>query len=230
LQWFGMDDFITEIQQLNDGQISWGDILENKAKAPVNKLVQAITPLYKMPMEMLTKRSFFPDTFNPSIVRDPARNIAKSLSLENEYDLLLNKPSRGYLRSWTQSVITSFDPDETAYYDIVALKYDFMEKNLGISGSSDFTSPRSEAYREYKQALRFKDKEAEENAVEKMRKLGIEYSDLQRSLNAADPLSGLSNENEDKFIDWLNGFQKEKLKRAQKYYEETFQDADQPEL
>lgn len=230
LSWFGLNDFPTEVKQLQDGQIDWSDIVKERLKAPVNKLAQAVTPLIKIPAEFFSKRSFFPDIFDPTVVRDPYKNTLKVVSLENEYDLLMGKPSRGYLRSWKDTLLTSFDPDEVSYYKIINLKYNFLEKELGTSGSGDFTSERSKVYGAYKQALRFGDKDAQERAIEKMNELGVRAKDLEQSLRAADPLFGLSKENKEKFMEWINGFQKAEVGRAMKYYEEVYRDAPEPNL
>jgi len=179
---------------------------------------------------LATKRSLFPDVFNPTVVKDRSRNALKAISLENEYDLLRQKPSRGYLKSLQDIAITSYDPDEVSYYKIINLKYNFLEQKYGLSGSGDFASARSEAYREYKQALRFEDEKAQVRSVEKLKKLGVTNKDLAQSMNAANPLSGLSSEKKTAFDSWLNGFQKAEVERAMNYYKETYRDSKQPKL
>jgi len=228
VEWFGLNQFPTELQQLNDGQLDMETIIKNRLKAPVNKVLQGVTPAIKTPVEFLSKRSFFPDVFNPRVVRDPWQNLAGAFSLDTEYRMLNGKPIRGYGDSWKDTIFTSYDPDSIAYDQIQSLKRQFMEKELGREGDSSYSTPRSEAFRDYKTALKYGDSKTAAAQLKKLGDLGVSPKDLDKSLDAADPLYGLSKGATDpskndrkKFLLWLNAEQRQRLGGAYRYYLET---------
>lgn len=223
LSWFGLEALPAEINQFVDGQLDFKDIAKNRIKAPINKLILAVNPLFKGSAELITKKQFFPDIFNPIAMKDQGRYLASQVSMENEYDMLQTKPSKGYLNSWKNMIITSYDPNENVYNSVVSLKYKFKERVLGQKGSGGgVESVKTEAYRNYKKAVKYQDERAQQKYLDELSGMGVKQSDLRQALESADPMSGLSSANQRKFIEWLNGFQKLQLEQANKYYEETF--------
>lgn len=242
LEWFGLEASPTLWRQYSEGKMSLVDLFGNipgtdlpafglnpfKGKLGLHpmatKLVRSISPLYKWPAETLTGKALPVFDDRSWVVEDKVRNIAKGLSLEHEYDLFTQNPSRGYFRSLQEAFIAVQDPQENAYRYIQGEKYRFMETVLGRGGSGDYYSKRSIAYRAYRKALRFKDVRAQKRAEQDMVDLGVKRADLEKSLAAADPLSGLSKQDKAHFINhYLSQKDRETyLKRAQTYYQQTF--------
>ncbi len=77
--WFGLDDVRAALSHISKGRGSWRDVAEAVIQAPINRLVNGVTPTIKVPGEALAGRSFFPDVFNPRLVRDSWRHVFRSL-------------------------------------------------------------------------------------------------------------------------------------------------------
>jgi hypothetical protein len=244
LEWFGLDSAPTLWREYFDGKASLADLfgripgtdlpafglnpLEGKfgLHPMAMKMIRSISPAYKLPFElMLGKQAPVFDDASWRI-EDKMRYLLRTFSLENEYDALTGKPSRGYGRSLAEAFITTQDPGENAYRYIQGEKYKFLETHKGRGGSGDYYSPRSILYRQYKKALRFKDTGAQAKIKAKMDELGISNKDLRRSLETSDPLHGLSRSDKAEFIHtYLSKRDREVLlDRAMIYYRQTFKD------
>jgi hypothetical protein len=220
--WIGLEDAAGVLVEVEKGRAGYGDLLETIGKAPVNKLVGGVTPLIRTPVEMAAKRSFWPDVFNPRVIRDREREFARLFSLENERDWLRGAPSRGYWRSWVQGVVFEGDPREMAFNSIRGKKYDWMRRVLGKDGSGDFSSPRSEALRQWRMALKFGDREAVARTRKKLREMGVNGETLRRSIKSQDPLYGLNARDRRRFLGTLSQDEKKQLELARRFYRETY--------
>jgi hypothetical protein len=230
LEWVGLDQLQTMLRDYFDGKASFADIFGKipfvtgkiGLKPLYLKIMRAINPVYKAVAETATGK-FMPGLDERSgTIEDKTRNIMRSWNLENEYDWITRKPTRGYIKSWEQAFITTTDPEENAFRYIQGLKYAYREK-LGKGGSGDYYTPRSILYRQYKKALLYKDEGARVVALKEMMKLGVTVEDLERSLTTNEPGFGL---NEDEKVDFVRNFlsvrDREKLKMAYRYYIKTF--------
>ena len=231
LEWFGLDAAPQLWREYFEGKASLVDIFgkipfvtgQIGLKPVFQKIIRGITPLYKMPFETMTGRTLPVFDDRPGKIEDPVRNILKGISLENEYDKITGKPTRGYFKSLIESFVAIQDPEENAYRYIQSQKYEYLEKWKGRGGMSDYYSPRSIVYRQYKKALIFKDKDAEERSLAEIRKLGTTAKQFQASMKAANPLYGLSKADKAEFTQkFLSVRDKPKLDRAMAYYKKTF--------
>jgi len=220
--WIGLEDAAGVLVEVEKGRAGYGDLLQTIGKAPVNKLVGGVTPLIRTPVELAAKRSFWPDVFNPRVIRDREREFARLFSLENERDWLRGAPSRGYWRSWVQGVVSEGDPREMAFNSIRGKKYDWMRRVLGKDGSGDFSSPRSEALRQWRMALKFGDREAVARTRKKLREMGVNGESLRRSIKSQDPLYGLNARDRQRFLETLSEDEKKQLALARRFYRETY--------
>lgn len=230
LEWFGLDEV----------PILWGEYLDGKAslvdifgKIPlitgkiglrpvVQKFLGSISPTYKAPLEFISGYTWPYQGTESYPIRDKWRKMFQNVQLENEYDWIFQKPSRGYLKSWERAIITVTDPQENAYRYIQAEKYKFLATK-GKGGTGSYYTERTIVYRNYKKALAYGDKVAEDRAWEEMRKLGVKMEDLEKSLVAADPLYGLNKAEEAEFIDvYLSTADRVRLKKADDYYKKVF--------
>lgn len=231
LEWFGLDQFPTLMRDYFDGKASLADIF---GKVPLvtgkvglkpiaMKFIRGITPVYKIPFETLTGKTLPVFDERSGRVEDKIRNIMRAVSLENEYDLVKQNPSRGYWRSLGEAFITRTNPEENAYNYIQGEKYKFLETVKGKGGSGDYYSQKSLLYRQYKKALRFKDEAAEKRILGELSKLGVSQKDLNQSVETMHPLHGLSKDDRKEFLQgYLSERDRSLLKRAEKYYFETF--------
>jgi hypothetical protein len=222
LGWVGFDDAVGVATEISKGRAGFGELARTIAKAPVNKIVQGITPLIKTPVELAAKRSFFPDVFKPRVVPDRTRQALRLFSLENEYDWLTDAPTRGYWNSVKQSLVYERDPGETAYNNIQERKREYMSRVLGREGSGDYTSPRSEALRNLRKAIRYGDKSAEQKARAKLREMRVGQQDIARSIQTQNPLYGLNERDRYKFTQTLTADERKQLQQAQRWYRELY--------
>lgn len=242
IEWVGLDAAPTLWKQYFEGKVSLTDLFGNipgtdlpafgllptSGKIGMHpaalKMIRAVSPAYKLPAELLTGKSLPVFDDRSWKVEDKMRQVAKTLSAENEYDFLTKKPSRGYIRSLQEAFVAVQNPKENAYRYIQGEKYNFLETVKGRGGTGDYYSPRSIVYREYKKALRFKDKSAEERALAKMEELGVSSKDLDRSLSSADPLFGLNKEEKQEFYNnYLSDYDRSNyFDKAMEFYKETY--------
>lgn len=218
----GFPDAVAALSEIEKGRGSFVDVINALWHAPVNKLASGLTPVLKIPVESATGYTFWPDVFNPMPIRDEWRNLFRSFSLENEYDLLLGKPSRGYGRSLQDSLFTSKDAGENAYNRIKSLSYNWLRREKGQEGSSNFSTPRSEALYEWRLAKRYGDEEAAAAARQRLRELGVHGDDLRDSIKRAHPLGAIAIKDRAKFIRSLSDAEREQLDQAIRWYRETF--------
>jgi len=221
-EWFGVNELPYLWGQLADNKISLAEMGKEIAKAPANKLLSGVSPSYKIPIEYVAGKSLFPDAFNPTAVRDKTRNLVKSLSAEDIYDWLTDKPQRSLpelLLKATPIVIS--EPGENAYWEVQNLKRLFWKKK----GKGDFVggsySPKSNAMYNYKKALRLKDKKAIEKQRSILIGMGLRRDDFKSIHKKLRPLNGLSKKDEKEFTrSFLSEKDKDTLRRANKFYNE----------
>jgi tRNA G10 N-methylase Trm11 len=220
--WLGFEDAQAVISEILKGRMTWGDLAETLAKAPVQKIATGLTPVLTVPIETLTGFKWWPDVFDPRVIRDKWRNAFATFSLEHEYDMLAGKPSRGYAQSFPDALVTSRDPGEEAYNQIRGLTYDYLHRVKGQEGKSSMVTPRSTALYEWKLAQRYGDKAAEAKAFQKMRSLGMTPEERFASIRTMSPLGALSILDRGKFKRTLTSREQAALDEAQAWYKATF--------
>jgi len=224
LTWVGFEDAIATAMEVEKGRASYKDVMIAMAKAIPNKIIGGLTPVIKIPVELLSGKSFWPDVFNPWPMRDKTRQLFKLFSLEHEYDFFANKPSRGYGSSIEQMVVYTRNVGENSYNRIKGMTYDWKARVKGEEGSSSFVTPRSQAMYEWRKAKKFGDQEAEDKAYDELRSLGVSYSDIRSSLKRAHPLGSLSLKDRKRFKDTLTDKELDMLDQAYDWYRDVFVD------
>ena len=222
LSWFGIGATVDAFKEYERGRGTLGEVLAQPFKAPINKIGTALSPALTLPLESATGKKLWPDLFNTRENRDPWRNVLGSFSLDNEYDWAMDKPSRGYIRSWQDAVVYRRDPGEIAYNEARGLAYGWLERVKGQSGSSSFTTPRSEALRDYRTALKFDDPDAADKALDRMIELGVDDKDLSASIKRAAPLGPIAKKDRAQFIDELTDDELDTFTKAEEWYTQTF--------
>lgn len=220
LDWVALDSAQVEIKDILNGHQSISDFAKKMAKAPINKIANAVNPIAKVGAEVASGKRFFPDVFNPRDIRDMGFYLAETLALGQEFIALTGRPSRGYLESAVKSsFVYSLDPDESAYWWIIGKKRQFQEGVLGTTFSGGAVSEKGRALMFMKQALRFGDKRALEKYARRYASFGGTSDGLQRSLKSLHPLYGLSSENQARFLKWLSAEDRRFLKGASNFHQ-----------
>jgi hypothetical protein len=222
LSWFGLSPAIDAFKEAELGRASPFAVAGEVAKAPVNKLGTALSPTITMPLESATGKKFWPDLFNVRENRDPARNIASAFSIENEYDALLDKPTRGYARSWQEAIVYRRDPGEMAYNEARGLVYGWLEREKGRKFRGGISSESGDVLRDYRTALKFEDKTAADEALARMVDYDIDQGKLNASIKQAHPLGPLAKKDHQQFVDQLTAEEYETFQRAELWYNQTF--------
>lgn len=222
MNWFGFADVATAVSDIEAGRGDWTNILKAVAKAPVNQILQGITPVISLPVESVTGKDWWPDIFNTRPIRDRWRNIAETFSVDSEYDLLLGKPSRGYLESVSQSLIYKRDAGELAYNDIRGKTFDWLERTKGEAGDFVPTSPRAVALYNWRTALRYGDQEAARKYRLELKRLGATPESIAQSLQRAHPLGAIALKDRAAFLKTLTPEERKRLGVASRWYSEVF--------
>jgi hypothetical protein len=79
LDWFALDSASAEIRDILNGQQSIFDYAKKMAKAPINKLANAINPIPKTAIETVSGKQYYPDLSNPRTIRDMGEYLANTI-------------------------------------------------------------------------------------------------------------------------------------------------------
>jgi hypothetical protein len=225
LDWFAWQDVAGLFGEIEKGRATFSDILWAIAKQPVNKVVGGLTPVLKVPMELFSGQSYFPDVFTPRRIRDRWRHAARMFTLEHEYDFIFRRPTRGYAQSLREAFINVRDPGEGAYNDTRSDAFKWNQKRTGSSGSGGGASTnRSRAMYSWRTAVRYGDDIAEANAKKRMDELGITGRDISAIRKRAHPLFGIPKKFRREYKDQLTSTEEERLERAIEWWREVFYD------
>lgn len=218
----GIPDAIAGAKAYERGQGTIGQAIKNTLKAPANRLGTSITPLIQVPfLELPSGMKRWPDMFDPRPIHDRWRHVAAVVSAENEYDVIAGKPRKSYARTWLDSVVYKRDPGEMAFDEAKSIAYDWMEKTKGEGGGSR-TSPRSEALREYRMAIRYGDDGAANRALDEYARLGGKAKDLKGSIKRQNPLGPIPKKYRREFVESLTPEQFETFEEADQYYRQLY--------
>jgi len=220
LEWFGLDAAPRHVDDWFSGKKTLKEIAIEMAKSPVNVVAQGATPFIKTPAELVTRRSLFPDIFNPRTVRNRGLHLAQSLGLENEYKAIAGLPSEAFSKSLVKTVLYKSDPLQNAYRDILDEKNRFRKK-LGKTAEGFWLTPKGDALYNFKLALRYKDKKAQTKYYLEYVRWGGTEDGLKSSIQSMNPLSGLSVNEQNVFVASLNTEDREKLAKAFRFYVEA---------
>jgi hypothetical protein len=224
----GFPDAVAGMKKYLDGQGTIGQAAKDTLKAPANRVLTSTTPIFSVPLEQALGQELWPDIFEPREIKDRWRHVFSTFSLENEYDLLADKPSRGYARSWEESLLYRRDPGEMAYDTAKSIAYDWLEdvKGQGGFGSS---SPRSLALRDYRLSLRYDDPEGADEALARYAEFEGTEGGLRASIKRQHPLGPIAKKDRAAFLDSLTDEQLEIFADAEEWYRRVYLGEEPPE-
>ncbi len=188
LSWFGLEDWPTSWEKLQDDKMSAGDLFKKMALAGPNKLANAAAPFHKLGAELITGKSVFPDITQPKPIRDRSEHVARFLALDKEYRSLSGKPTKGYLDSLKRTLVYESDPGEVAYQDTRQRVIEFLKKQ-GREIPGGEPTDRSNALYYHKQAIRYGDSEAADHYKQQYLQAGGKAEGIRKSIDRAHPLA-----------------------------------------
>jgi hypothetical protein len=226
---FGIDyGMRKDMEDIFSGKMKYTDKIKEMALAPVFDTYNSSAPWFKMITELLTGKQFFPNPSSPTPIRDRWEYVAKQVGLVDEYKLATGKamPNGNYFEQKRSMLFNSVQSDDTAYWDLMAIKDRFYKAN-GLGAISieqkypDSTdAKRSNAMYYYKQALKLNDKKAAEKYLKEYMALGGTSKTKDASFEAMDPLQGMTKKVKSEFLKWISPEEKKTYEQAMQYYKE----------
>lgn len=206
-EWIGFDDL----------KFTKDDFL-----APVNKVANMIRPILKVPYEALTGFSTYPNITKPYKVRDRLEIVATTLGVNDIYKYAMHRPTKNStVKDMAINAVTyKYDYKESAYNDIISLKYDFKD-STGIQLNT--YTPTANALYYMKKAMKYGDKEKAILYMKRYFKEGGTAYGLTRSVACLNPMYGFTSkttmEEGERFVASLSEEDKIRLQVATQYYE-----------
>jgi hypothetical protein len=227
LEWFGGEDFPADIKDLATRKTSFYDLFKEAALAPVQKIARGIRPDIKLPFELVSGKSTYPDIFRQKPIRDIGQHILQTVSLDIPYTWATGKPKQGgnfmerFLYDFSNLLVYSTDPGQTAYYETRELADKFLRKQ-GYERPMVEPTNKSNALYYYKQALRYGDLKAAQKYIKQYEKLGGTFKGLQISIKLSHPMAGIPIRFRGGFMKSLSAQDQSKLKSAIRWYEQIY--------
>ena len=160
-------------------------------QAPVNKFVGQLNPYLKMPIELATGRSLYPDAFHSKTITNKWKHVARSVDFEWPYKFLTGK--------------TRFDAEELSkvfLYSIDRVR-EFNERVLDKHFEGFASTKRGTALRNMKTAMRYKDQAAINRYLREYRELDSMPLGLKQSMKAMNLLFGMTEKEVKQFMKWI---------------------------
>ncbi|MFA5014322.1 MAG: hypothetical protein WC549_02100 [Actinomycetota bacterium] len=240
LGYIGLDDWMTDLTDYVYQRKSGEDIWKKTRVAPINKLVQSALPIPKMALESISGKSYY-DIYNPTPIIDNARYWAKALQAEPIYKIYKSfkgerLPERNGEKSFWYNVLgnsiwNETNVNEIAYNMIRGKGYKYNAEKKGKEAPSGQKNEAELALYYMKQAVKYKDYEAEKRYRQKyidLRKSeGKTNAEIRKgmetSVRNADPIAMISKKDRDDFVNnYLSQYERELLKQASQYYKDTY--------
>ena len=215
--WLNLDSIFLDAKELANGQQSIGGYMKKMLQAPVSKVIGQLNPMLKMPIELATGRSLYPDAFHSRTIRDNGEYLAQTFGLQWPYRAAMKKP-RSDMDELSNLLLYSVDPDEAAYFQTLDKVRQFQERVLDKHFDGFATTKRGNVLRNLKTALRYKDRAAIKRYLKEYAQLDGTKKGLQQSMKAMNPLYGLSKEEQKQFLKWITADDRKYLQKANRYF------------
>lgn len=223
LSWVGLQNLPMDASELIEGTATLHDKLKDYAKAPLNRVAGGASPIVKNLFEAAAGKSLYPDVTRPTLVRDPLEHIAQLGIPRSVYKTIVGKPGRIQKTSDLIAELLGYsnDPGESAYYAASSLKAKFKQ-DRGYGGGVPSPDDRANAIYYYKQSVKHKDEAMAEKWLGRYYALGGKAGGITKSIEAANPLGGLSATHRAEFMDQLSPEETTVLARAIDWYGRTY--------
>lgn len=221
LDWGSFDSLFLDIAEKANGKLSWLQWAKKIGQAPFNKAIGQINFLLKMPIELATGRSLYPDAFKSRTITDPLEHIARSFAVEWPYKwarrAVTHQSYSNEDELWNM-VIYSIEPEEAAYFNALDAVRTFSERVLDKHFDGSSSTQKGKILRNFKRSLFYDDTEAASYFLREYHKLDGTAQGLKQSLKAMHPLFGLNEKDKKEFMKWATPEDKKNLKLAERYW------------
>lgn len=225
LELMDLDEMQDSVKAAWEGRKPWDkaawDVLRG---GPIEKLFNSVGPQIKYPLEAAFDKTFYPNIDRPRAIESWPEKIAQDLGLGDYFRGATGRPNRkrNLMQQAADLVIYRSDPKESGYYDTLDMKQSWRrEQGLPDDGFSS-NKPTTEALRNVKKALRYRDQAAFNTYLQKYVELGGDEKGFNASIKRMAPLAGLNKEQQARFIESLSAEDKSRLDLALQYYDEVF--------
>lgn len=154
-------------------------------------------------------------------IRDRTEHVARFFALDEEYKALADKPGKGYLNSLKNMVVYESDPGENAYHDIKQQVGRFLEKH-GREQTTAEPTERSKALYYFRQAMKYRDREAVDKYKAEYLKAGGKPENLYQSIKRQHPLAGMPLHMRQQFLTSLSAQDLDNIKLAVDWYKQAY--------
>ncbi len=232
LEWFGGNEFARTGMAFLTGQStleqSVQEFARNWPKQILNKVMGQVGPTFKVPYEILSHKSTFPDILDQRSIPDYAMksHILGQMVGAPLADVIMRVADKDYYRAkdlptWIQQMVFQTrlrDPQQWSYFSIRDKVQEFNQaqgKNNQPGTSENEITPIAAAFRrsiyqgDVSNAMRFYNRLVE---------LGYTSEQFASMTRNQDPLSGLSKDQRQAFINQLAPNEQRQLRQAYDYY------------
>ena len=186
--WFGFEDVGATMHEVYYGRSSVKDVAKAVAKAPANRILNAINPFFKITAEFTTDSIWYPDVFNARPMREEwyihipssfgvgaeARKIARDV-FDNPM------PQKEYKDRFAKTVFYDRTPDEMSWQNSMNMVYSFNDY-LGKGSTFYGGTEKGTLMRKVFDARRYGDEKSEEMALEQLYEIGTTKKDVFNSM------------------------------------------------
>ena len=163
-------------------------------------------------------RRFYPDIRHPTPIRDNYQYLAQAFSLDWYYRAITGK-AHAPASDMSSSFATAQSPEQAAYWFIISKKKEFQERVLGKEVEMFIRTKKGEALYNARQAAQMQDWTLMRKYLREFYKAGGTEEGLKASLRSIEPLHGLNEEEQMRFIRSLSSEERKSLRQATKFAE-----------
>ena len=205
LSWLELDKADQHVSDFVNGRRPLGDIARDIALAPVNKVLNQLSPVITVMPQAITRTRWYPHPAQAMLgveqlpqIHDAVLEAMRNVGLEDEYRWLTRQRVglKPLPRRRTQDVLLDLiskgaNPDEAAYQLVQERKRRFLERNKMTTGFGWSNSARTEALYWLRQSLRHGDTETALYYLNDYVAAGGTRDGLETSLRNMHPLFGI---------------------------------------
>ena len=159
LEWFGMNEAISMLPAVLEGQVTWGELGKEMALAGPEKIVGSLRPEIMGTISVLTGLSFFPEPLQPRAIRR-GEAASQVVGLTDEWKairgIVLQRGERARPHYFQRWVVGISDPRHVALSSMYTAKNRFLKKK----GIIDKTIYPVSKYKEARDAAKNEDYDA----------------------------------------------------------------------
>jgi hypothetical protein len=229
LGWLGLADLPSKIDELTDAYRrgeeaqGWQDLAADVGMAPVNRSVNAISPIFKAPGEMFAGKSVFPDLRQPRVIRDRGQYVANTLGYGAPYRWYSDRSDAG--DALKSVVVRTRNPASQAWFDARTMAYDYIGRH-GLPAGAGIASDKSTALYEARIALMNGERDRAVRWLRRYVQAGGNERGLKASVAAQNPITRIPVKHRQAFLASLSSEQRSTFDKGLRFWREKLAGAD----